>query len=211
MVKHYRILRNSLICQAINIAHNDYGEIRQAIIGVIFLGTPHHGSATSTMGSYLTRIFGILLGADGYLLRSLEKNHPALASAHSTFVDLCRVHVQRQVGWNDTNLDLWENSKCFYEAKPTMLIGGLISLGKVCIIHLMIDYILLLAYFAQTVEKFSASAGHRRPIQSNKDHSGMNKFATEDDSDYISICIAIRELADSPIARRHQLDEQAYR
>jgi hypothetical protein len=39
----------------------------------------------------------------------------------------------------------------------------------------------------------------------------MNKFATEDDSDYISICNAIKELADSPIAHRHQLDEQAYR
>ena len=133
------MLRSSLIYQAINVAHsnasvrNDYGEIRNAIIGVIFLGTPHHGSATSTMGSYLTRIFGILLGADGYLLRSLEKNHPALASAHSTFVDLCRAQVQRQVGWNDTSLDLWEHSKCFYETKPTMLICGLISLGKVCI------------------------------------------------------------------------------
>jgi hypothetical protein len=75
----------------------------------------------------------------------------------------------------------------------------------------MIRYKWNLAHLTQTVEKFSAIADHRRPIQSNKDHSGMNKFATEDDSDYISICIAIRELADSPIARRHQLDEQAYR
>jgi hypothetical protein len=80
--------------------------------------------------------------------------------------------------------------------------------------HLTICSIWLLAHITQTVEEFSATANSRRQIQSNKDHSGMNKFATDDDSDYINICNAIRELADSrdaPIARRHQLEEQAFR
>jgi hypothetical protein len=79
--------------------------------------------------------------------------------------------------------------------------------------HLMIRYICLLAHLAQTVDEHSASADHQDPIPLNKDHSGMNKFAAENDSDYIKICNAIRELADSknPIARRHQLEEQASR
>jgi hypothetical protein len=75
----------------------------------------------------------------------------------------------------------------------------------------MIRYKWHLAHLIQTVETFSAIADHRRPIQSNKDHSGMNKFAAQNDSDYINICNAIGELADSPIARRHQVEGQASR
>ncbi|KAM0690643.1 hypothetical protein Q7P36_009411 [Cladosporium allicinum] len=171
-----------VVKEAVDAAHgslNQYKDLRKSIVGLIFLGTPHYGSAKSTVGSRLAWLLSFLLGADGGLIRSMELHHPSLIHAHQRFVNNCQAYSPK--------FDLWKQSKCFYEQKPTMLMQGLINSGP-------------------TVNELSASGGHSNPIPLNKDHSGMNKFAQKDDEDFLSICSAIQDLRTSATARNYYTD-----
>lgn len=78
--------------------HGDiFKDIRIATAGIIFLGTPHHGSSAAEFGVWLARA----LGNDTTLLESLKRNSPTLLEVAQDF-DACY-----------TNVDI----VCFYEKK----------------------------------------------------------------------------------------------
>lgn len=115
-----------LTAQAVDAAYGNshqYNDLRKSIVGLIFLGTPHYGSAKSAVGSRLAWLLNLLLGADGGLIRSMELHHPSLIHAHQRFVNHCQAYSPK--------FDLWKHSKCFYEQRPTMLMQGVINSGLV--------------------------------------------------------------------------------
>ena len=78
--------------------HGDtFKDIRMAIAGIIFLGTPHQGSSTAEYGMWLARA----LGNDTTLLETLKKNSPTL---HEVAKDFEAIY---------SNLDI----VCFYEKR----------------------------------------------------------------------------------------------
>jgi hypothetical protein len=98
--------------------------VRDALVGLIFLGTPHFGSELAYPVARLARIFGTLFASSDLLLRSMTPEDAHLNELHNQFLKRCE-----QEG---DGLDLWRNSSRFYEEKPTMLLG-LFSFGRVCL------------------------------------------------------------------------------
>ena len=62
--------------------HGDiFKDIRMAIAGIIFLGTPHQGSSAAGYGKWLAQA----LGKDTTLLETLKKNSPTLLEVAQDF------------------------------------------------------------------------------------------------------------------------------
>ncbi|MCJ1466426.1 hypothetical protein MMC07_005045 [Pseudocyphellaria aurata] len=73
----------------------DFNDIRLSTAGIIFLGTPHHGSDAAVYGLWLAQA----VGHDKTLLESLRKNSPALYEIARDF----------ETSYRDTDI------VCFYE------------------------------------------------------------------------------------------------
>lgn len=96
--------------------------MRDAIIGLIFLGTPHFGSDLAYPFARLAGILGPLLASSDLLLRSMTPEDAGLTELHQFFSKACE-------GEGD-GLDLWRNSSRFYEEFSTRLLG-IIPIGRV--------------------------------------------------------------------------------
>jgi hypothetical protein len=62
-----------------------YKEILKATCGIIFLGTPHHGSQLSTPAIWAARLLGFL-GSNTMLLKSLQSHEANLTDLQERFV-----------------------------------------------------------------------------------------------------------------------------
>jgi hypothetical protein len=111
--------------QAVSLALRDdeFCIVRDAIVGLIFLGTPHFGSDFASPSARLAGLFGTVLASSDLLLRSMRPEDTDLVRLHDDFIRKCEKE--------GTDFDLWRNSSRFYELRPTMLFG-LVSFGRVC-------------------------------------------------------------------------------
>lgn len=75
----------------------DFNDIRLSTAGIIFLGTPHHGSDAAVYGLWLAHA----VGRDKTLLKSLKKSSTALHEIERDF----------QASYHDADI------VCFYENK----------------------------------------------------------------------------------------------
>lgn len=109
-----------IITQAVveSYRREDFRDVREAIIGVIFLGTPHFGS------NFVDSALMILAWFSTQLLGSMVSRMLSLKDLHDILTQECEEE--------DTELDLWRNSRGFREARPKTLFSGLFSLGLVC-------------------------------------------------------------------------------
>ena len=82
--------------------HGDtFKDIRMAIAGILFLGTPHQGSSAAEYGMWLARA----LGNDTALLETLKRNSPTLQEVARDFED------------SYNNMDVI----CFYEKRDGLM------------------------------------------------------------------------------------------
>ena len=82
--------------------HGDiFKDIRLAIVGILFLGTPHQGSSAAEYGMWLARA----LGNDTTLLQTLKNNSPTPLEVAQDF----------EASYN--NVDI----VCFYEQRDGLM------------------------------------------------------------------------------------------
>jgi ankyrin repeat protein len=137
--------------------------------GVLFLGTPHQGSALS--GFALVAAFGLgAWGSEKGLLASLAPGSDALWEMNKKFA---AVLEKRQK--DNQNPVIIRN---FYEEKKLT----------------MVDFGLGIKLAALVVQRTSASLdlSNARNIPLNRDHKGLNKFDTRD-TDYKKVLQAIKD------------------
>lgn len=72
---------------------SQYNDILGATVGIIFLGTPHQGSGTATIGQVAAGVAGAFLpGAqilNRGLLKNLERNSDTLFETSNRFANIC--------------------------------------------------------------------------------------------------------------------------
>lgn len=104
---------------------DSFADIRDAIIGLLFLGTPHFGSDLAYPVARLAGLFGTMFASSDLLLRSMTPEDAGLTNLHQRFSMACERDSSKE-----KELDLWRNSSRFYEERPAMLLG-LVPLGRV--------------------------------------------------------------------------------
>ncbi|CAI7662679.1 unnamed protein product [Penicillium bialowiezense] len=131
----------------------DAKDIVDSTCGIIFLGTPHHGSPLSSLGMIAACVTGFMGSAIG-LLRFMTSYETQLIDLDARFVDRMKEKAHRR---QETKVI------AFCETLPTRILGY-ISVGLI-------------------VPQGSALGGHsaeRIPI--DRDHSGLNKCKERNDS-----------------------------
>lgn len=138
-------------------------DVVDSTCGVVFLGTPHNGSALSMPAAALAFVSGVL-GSDTTLLYTLRDNSAQLFDLESDFRNL----VNNQEGRRE-KLKIVS----FYEKLPTRAFG-LFSIGKVSssALYLSLDDCLTLS---KTVEESSAIGIAYKWIPVYVNHVDLNK------------------------------------
>ena len=67
--------------------NEEYEDIRDAMCGIVFLGTPHQGSSASAIGSLLAWLTTPFFGSNKMLLRSLQWHTAELANLQQAFLE----------------------------------------------------------------------------------------------------------------------------
>ncbi|KAH7344301.1 hypothetical protein BKA66DRAFT_24702 [Pyrenochaeta sp. MPI-SDFR-AT-0127] len=94
------------------LAARAFGDIKRSTQGVVFLGTPHHGSSAAAYGEMLVAAAqAIGTGSNRELLRSLRKMSPELMKLASNFNDIFE------------DFEVF----CFYEGLPTKLSSVIVT------------------------------------------------------------------------------------
>jgi hypothetical protein len=65
----------------------EYEDIREALCGIVFLGTPHQGSSASSIGSFLAWLTARFFGSNMMLLKSLQWHASELSNLHQAFLE----------------------------------------------------------------------------------------------------------------------------
>ncbi|RDA85631.1 hypothetical protein CP532_3563 [Ophiocordyceps camponoti-leonardi (nom. inval.)] len=149
VIKKFPTLQKAL-CRA----GHDLKEIVDDTHGIIFLGTPHQGSAASTAGAIAASTLTGFLGSDTTLLLALKSHNKQLSYLDERFGDCMREKEGRR---RKTRL------VCFCEAKPSWVFG--IPLGII-------------------VHRDSARCYDAEVVHVDVDHSGLNKCSGSDDHLY---------------------------
>ncbi|KAN0081738.1 hypothetical protein V8E54_003036 [Elaphomyces granulatus] len=143
-------------------------DIPKHTAGIIFLGTPHRGSASSNWGSLIVQS-GKILGLDGEdrILNDLKRDSEPLKQVVREFTQ-----------W------LFDNSVqtvCFYEQHVTdygSKVGGLFTWKEM------------------VVDERSACLDCSKALPLPKDHLKLNKYSGRDDSSFHLVCGQIRRMTD---------------
>ncbi|KAI0901413.1 hypothetical protein F4806DRAFT_193127 [Annulohypoxylon nitens] len=144
-------------------ASGDSGNISDNTKGIIFLGTPHQGSAASYHGGILASLTRFL-GSDSTLLLYLQSHGTYLSDVEKNFR-----------AWRNKQRELRIVS--FYETMPT--------------------YILKWFPLGMIVDRDSATGSSIDAEYMDTNHSGMNKFAGREDSQYKKLREKINNLIPS--------------
>ncbi|KAK5994039.1 Vegetative incompatibility HET-E-1-like protein [Cladobotryum mycophilum] len=126
-------------------------ELVDRTCGIVFLGTPHHGSSSSIAGYVVARLTEFL-GSNPEMLLTLMSHQKELSDLEERFIECMKQKEDRR---NKTEII------SFCETKPTYMLGWL-SLGII-------------------VPRNSARGSHAaRAIPIDTDHSGLNKCSGRD-------------------------------
>ncbi|KAL7764623.1 hypothetical protein ACKLNR_005768 [Fusarium oxysporum f. sp. zingiberi] len=109
-----------LVCQdALVIANQRSEQHLQDIVnftrGVIFLGTPHHGSSLAKIGELVSRSVGLIKETNSDIVKVLTRDSEVLARIQDSFQALLMTRSKDEVSMIDIT--------CFYEELPTKGLG----------------------------------------------------------------------------------------
>ncbi len=149
---------------------NDAQAIADDTCGIIFLGTPHHGSPVSVAGAIATSLTGFL-GSSNTLLLSLRNHQDKLADLERRFRTCMEQKENRRQKTRIVS---------FHETKPTYLLRWF-SIGLVSTAVLYVDSRLTLY---KIVTSDSAQGYAAEVIEIDTDHSGLNKCSRREDQLY---------------------------
>ncbi|KAK1730086.1 uncharacterized protein BDZ83DRAFT_567017, partial [Colletotrichum acutatum] len=109
-----------LVCQAVRALARAYTrehlkEVLEATRGILFLGTPHHGSALAVWAERLGKSVGVLKQTNTEILGVLRPESEVLAEIQDNFHNMTQSQTQEGVGTIQIT--------CFYEELPLPGIG----------------------------------------------------------------------------------------
>jgi hypothetical protein len=162
------------------LASRQFGDIRASTRGIIFLGTPHHGSSTAKYGEMLAKIAkAVGRGADTKLIHTLRKDSPELMKLARSFTDI----------YDD--MDIF----CFYELLPVKFSN------VVCTVSTGVPYNTHNADIwlpGKIVSQPSATIPGKPSDGLNAHHTNMNQYTDSSDPNFAKfasvLCNMLRTL-----------------
>lgn len=94
---------------------NHLQRILQSCRGILFLGTPHHGSGLAKWAEMIAKSIGVLKQTNSQIIASLESNSEVLARLQDNFHTLLRVRANNRLPPIEIT--------CFFEENPLPGIG----------------------------------------------------------------------------------------
>ena len=107
-------MTQSALCLSRGSAERHIRQIAHCVAGIIFLGTPHHGSDLAAWGKLGTNIARIAQQPNSCLVAVLKPGSETLASVQNSFHNLLRLRKNE-----GTEIDI----TCFYEELAFPVIG----------------------------------------------------------------------------------------
>jgi hypothetical protein len=146
--------------------------------GIVFLGTPHHGSGLAHWAEGLAKAIGVLKQTNSEILAVLKSDSEVLARVQDGFHTMIRSRAQ------DGQLQPIEIT-CFFEELPLPGVGVVspVSSTFTCIAELM---------FSQVVPSHSAILPGYIPIGIRTNHMDMTKFENADDPGFKAVVGELR-------------------
>ena len=89
-------------------------QVNQHTVGILFLGTPHHGADLAAWGTFGTRITQVVRRTNSEIVAVLRPGSEMLARIQGQFHTLLRQRKQEQLELRLT---------CFFEELPLPLVG----------------------------------------------------------------------------------------
>ncbi|KAF4451369.1 hypothetical protein F53441_5635 [Fusarium austroafricanum] len=86
--------------------------------GVIFLGTPHHGSSRAKIGELVSRLVGVIMETNSDIVQVLPRDSEVLARIQDSFQALLMTRRKDEASMIDIT--------CFYEELPTKRLGVIV-------------------------------------------------------------------------------------
>uniref|UniRef100_A0A8H7NIQ7 GPI inositol-deacylase n=1 Tax=Bionectria ochroleuca TaxID=29856 RepID=A0A8H7NIQ7_BIOOC len=99
---------------------SDYRQIFQSTRGIIFMGTPHHGSEAASYAQHLTNWMSSMKQVNTKLLEALKKDSEMLENIHDDFCSLIREKRQ-------SSMESAPGIVCFFEELPMRALGYVVS------------------------------------------------------------------------------------
>ncbi|CAH0004006.1 unnamed protein product [Clonostachys byssicola] len=99
---------------------SDYRQIFQSTRGIIFMGTPHHGSEAASYAQHLTNLMSSMKQVNTKLLEALKKDSEMLENIHDDFCLLIREKRQ-------SSMERAPGIVCFFEELPMRALGCVVS------------------------------------------------------------------------------------
>ncbi|CAH0036396.1 unnamed protein product [Clonostachys solani] len=99
---------------------SDYRRILQSTRGIIFMGTPHHGSEAASYAQHLTNWMSSMKQFNTKLLEALKKDSEMLENIHDDFCSLIREKRQ-------SSMESAPGIVCFFEELPMRALGCVVS------------------------------------------------------------------------------------
>ncbi|RYP39454.1 hypothetical protein DL767_002188 [Monosporascus sp. MG133] len=163
----------NLIEQAIVSAprQSGYSEIAESTVGVIFLGTPHRGSAAATWGALITSLAPPQFTPEKRILEDLEEQSSSLTDRLHDFSRWLFVESVPVV--------------CFFEQLVTDYSSRMGAVGK------------LIPFREHVVPETSACIDGHQKISLHADHFKINKFYGPDDPSFQLVYPEIKRMARS--------------
>ncbi|KAK2686835.1 hypothetical protein QWA68_014728 [Fusarium oxysporum] len=147
-------------------------DIEMQTAGIVFLGTPHHGSDLARWGSILTDLVNLTKPANSSIVKLLHRDSEMLAEVNEDFHNV--VEKRKEEGNRIALI-------CFYETMPLAT-----SIAAPTLV----------------VPKDSAVISGELQFPIHKNHKDMTKWPKREDKGYQDILREIRMIADNPAFRQ---------
>jgi hypothetical protein len=103
---HYLILYQALIEAALLPVNQRRRDIARLTSGIVFLGTPHHGTQYSKHIQYISSVLSLVMNTNNVVLKELVPETPALHKTATQYTNFCQQREFEQI--------------CFYETLGTI-------------------------------------------------------------------------------------------
>jgi len=144
--------------------------------GIVFLGTPHHGSGLARWAERLSRSIGIIKQTNTQIVEVLKRDSEVLAGIQDGFHTMVLAR-----GKEGQPIEI----SCFFEELPLPGIGQVSVMAWLYSAHFIDDA-------GQVVPQDSAILPGYIPIGIRSNHMDMAKFASVDDPGFLAVCGELR-------------------